>query len=119
MFPFLRDAAADEPLESHPKLKAHAVTVFVMACESATQLRKTGDVKVREATLRRLGAAHVKAGVADAHFEVVKAALLDTIEGAVPEMWTPEMKGAWEEAYDQLAAAIKDEMKLAASSASA
>uniref|UniRef100_A0ACD5U1E4 Uncharacterized protein n=1 Tax=Avena sativa TaxID=4498 RepID=A0ACD5U1E4_AVESA len=112
MFPFLRE---DAPLESHPKLRAHAVTVFVMACESATQLRKTGDVKVREATLRRLGATHVKAGVADAHFEVVKTALLDTIEGAVTEMWTPEMKGAWEEAYDQLAAAIKEEMKIAAS----
>lgn len=46
--------------------------------------------------------------------QVVKTALLETIEGAVPGMWTPEMKGAWEEAYDQLAAAIKDEMKLAA-----
>lgn len=115
MFPFLREAGGDDvPLETHPKLKAHAVTVFVMACESATQLRKTGDVKVREASLRRLGATHVKAGVADAHFEVVKTALLETIEGAVPGMWTPEMKGAWEEAYDQLAAAIKDEMKLAA-----
>lgn len=42
----------------------------LQACESATQLRKTGDVKVREATLRRLGATHVKAGVADVHFEV-------------------------------------------------
>ncbi|XBJ19353.1 hypothetical protein VPH35_010339 [Triticum aestivum] len=114
MFPFLRDAGEDAPLQSHPKLKAHAVTVFVMACESATQLRKTGDVKVREATLRRLGATHVRAGVADAHFEVVKTALLDTIQGAVPEMWTLEMKAAWEEAYDQLAAAIKEEMKLAA-----
>jgi len=29
-------------------------------------------------------------------------------------MWTPEMKAAWEEAYDQLAAAIKEEMKNAA-----
>uniref|UniRef100_A0A804Q3V4 Globin domain-containing protein n=1 Tax=Zea mays TaxID=4577 RepID=A0A804Q3V4_MAIZE len=48
MFSFLRDAG-DAPLEKHPKLKAHAVTVFVMACESATQLRSTGDVKVREA----------------------------------------------------------------------
>ncbi|XP_052157068.1 non-symbiotic hemoglobin 1-like [Oryza glaberrima] len=114
MFSFLRDSGDDVPLESHPKLKAHAVTVFVMACESATQLRKTGDVKVREATLRRLGATHVKAGVADAHFEVVKTALLDTIKDAVPEMWSPEMKGAWEEAYDQLAAAIKEEMKKAA-----
>lgn len=103
MFSFLRDDAGDAPLENHPKLKAHAVTVFVMvghldlasvfvtaglyacfyphlpaaacfdfqACESATQLRSTGDVKVREATLKRLGATHVKAGVADAHFEVI------------------------------------------------
>ncbi|GJN14937.1 hypothetical protein PR202_gb01815 [Eleusine coracana subsp. coracana] len=114
MFSFLRDAG-DAPLENHPKLKTHAVAVFVMACESATQLRNTGDVKVREATLKRLGATHVKAGVADAHFEVVKTALLDTIRDAVPDMWTPEMKAAWEEAYDQLAAAIKEEMKKAAS----
>ncbi|XP_062230400.1 non-symbiotic hemoglobin 1-like [Phragmites australis] len=99
-------------LENHPKLKAHAMTVFVMACESATatQLRNTGDVKVREATLKRLGATHVKAGVANAHFEVVKTALLDIIKGAVPEM-----KAAWEEAYDQLDAPIKAEMKNAAS----
>ena len=26
---------------------------------------------------------------------------------AVPEMWSPEMKNAWREAYDQLVAAIK------------
>ncbi|KAK3138257.1 hypothetical protein QOZ80_5AG0366490 [Eleusine coracana subsp. coracana] len=114
MFSFLRHAG-DAPLENHPKLKTHAVAVFVMACESATQLRNTGDVKVREATLKRLGATHVKAGVADAHFEVVKTALLDTIRDAVPDMWTPEMKAAWEEAYDQLATAIKAEMKKAAS----
>uniref|UniRef100_A0A0E0DTY1 Globin domain-containing protein n=1 Tax=Oryza meridionalis TaxID=40149 RepID=A0A0E0DTY1_9ORYZ len=138
MFSFLRDSGDDVPLENHPKLKSHAVTVFVMAskkahslpfalsayphlthcnhgckcnaplrlqaCESATQLRKTGDVKVREATLKRLGATHV-----------VKTALLYTIKDAVPEMWSPETKEAWEEAYDQLAAAIKEEMKKAAS----
>nr|CAB3460970.1 unnamed protein product [Digitaria exilis] len=118
MFSFLQDAGDDAPLENHPKLKTHAVAVFVMACESATQLRSTGDVKVREAALKRLGATHVKAGVADAHFEVVKTALLDTIRDAVPDMWTPEMKAAWEEAYDQLAAAIKEEMKKAAAAAS-
>lgn len=32
MFPFLRDAG-DAPLENHPKLKAHAVSVFVMVSE--------------------------------------------------------------------------------------
>lgn len=44
--------------------------IGVQACESATQLRSTGDVKVREATLKRLGATHARAGVTDAHFEV-------------------------------------------------
>lgn len=121
MFSFLHDAG-DAPLENHPKLKTHAVAVFVMvikqplgvlklvnfafsvqsgfrrsqcsalllrptndvligfpqACESATQLRNTGDVKVREAALKRLGATHAKAGVADAHFEVSVPWTLDT-----------------------------------------
>lgn len=43
---------------------------------------------------------------------MVKFALLDTIKEAVPEMWSPEMKNAWGEAYDHLAAAIKKETKL-------
>lgn len=42
--------------------------------------------------------------------QVVKFALLETLEEAVPEMWSPEMKNAWGEAYDQLTAAIKAEM---------
>ncbi|RZR80112.1 hypothetical protein BHM03_00006038 [Ensete ventricosum] len=42
---------------------------------------------------------------------VTRFALLDTIKEAVPEMWCPEMKAAWGEAYDQLVAAIKQEMK--------
>jgi hemoglobin-like flavoprotein len=43
--------------------------------------------------------------------QVTKFALLETIKEAVPEMWSPEMKKAWGEAYDQLVAAIKTEMK--------
>lgn len=42
--------------------------------------------------------------------KVTKYALLETIEEAVPEMWSPEMKTAWADAYDQLVAAIKLEM---------
>jgi hemoglobin-like flavoprotein len=44
--------------------------------------------------------------------QVVKFALLETIKEAVPEIWSEEMKNAWAEAYDQVAAAIKEEMKL-------
>ncbi|KAE8728338.1 Non-symbiotic hemoglobin 1 [Hibiscus syriacus] len=105
---FLRDS--DIPLEENPKLRPHAMTVFVMTCESAIQLRKTGKVTVGESNLKDLGATHFKYGVVDEHFEDTKYALLETIKEAVPEMWSPEMKNAWGEAYDQLAAAIKNEM---------
>ncbi|CAL5387430.1 unnamed protein product [Camellia sinensis] len=109
LFSFLRDS--DVPVEQNPKLKPHAMTVFVMTCESAVQLRKAGKVTVRESSLKDMGATHLKYGVVDEHFEVTKYALLETIKDAVPEMWSPEMKNAWGEAYDQLVAAIKNEMK--------
>ncbi|XP_052177370.1 LOW QUALITY PROTEIN: hemoglobin-2-like [Diospyros lotus] len=109
LFTFLRNS--DVPPEQNPKLKPHATTVFVMTCESAVQLRKAGKVMVKESNLKDLGAAHFKYGVADEHFEVTKYALLETIKEAVPEMWSLEMKNAWGEAYDQLVAAIKNEMK--------
>ncbi|OAY68235.1 Non-symbiotic hemoglobin 1 [Ananas comosus] len=80
-------------------------------CESAAQLRKAGKVTVRETTLKKLGTMHYKSGVVDGHFEVTRFALLEVIKEAVPEMWSPEMKNAWGEAYDQLVAAIKQEMK--------
>ncbi|KAG8390553.1 hypothetical protein BUALT_Bualt01G0095400 [Buddleja alternifolia] len=42
---------------------------------------------------------------------VVKEALLRTVKEAMGTKWSEEMNGAWEEAYDQLATAIKDEMR--------
>ncbi|CAL1375052.1 unnamed protein product [Linum trigynum] len=116
LFPFLRDS--DLPVEKNPKLKPHAMAVFLMTCESAVQLRKSGKVTVRESSLKKLGATHFKYGVVDEHFEVTKFALLETIKEAVGEMWSAEMKGAWGEAYDQLVAAIKTEMKPSSSSSS-
>ncbi|XP_010241647.1 PREDICTED: non-symbiotic hemoglobin 2-like [Nelumbo nucifera] len=109
MFSFLKDS--DEIPQNNPRLKAHAVKVFKMTCESAVQLREKGEVVVAENTLKNLGSVHLKKGVIDPHFEVVKEALLRTIQEAVGEKWSEEMKNAWGEAYDQLAAAIKAEMK--------
>ncbi|CAJ1933437.1 unnamed protein product [Sphenostylis stenocarpa] len=102
LFSFLKDS--NVPLEENPKLKPHAMAVFIMTCESAAQLRKAGKVTVRESNLKKLGATHFKAGV-------TKLALVETIKEAVPEMWSPAMKNAWEEAHDQLADAIKSEIK--------
>ncbi|KAG6410746.1 hypothetical protein SASPL_128814 [Salvia splendens] len=108
IFPFLRDS--NVPLEQNPKLKPHAKSVFVMTCEAALQLRKEGKVVIRESTLTKLGTVHSKYGVVDEHFEVTKYALLETIEEAVGEIWSPEMKKAWSVAYDHLVAAIKSHM---------
>ncbi|CAH9126148.1 unnamed protein product [Cuscuta epithymum] len=110
LFSFLRDAG-DVPLDQNAKLKAHAKTVFVMTCEAAVKLRKEGKVVVRESTLRRLGDTHFKYGIVDAHFEVTRYALLETIKTAIPEMWSAEMSDAWGVAYDHLVEAIKAEMK--------
>ncbi|XP_042509171.1 plastid division protein PDV2-like [Macadamia integrifolia] len=109
LFSFLKDA--EGPLEQNQKLKPHAMTVFVMTCESAVQLRKAGKPTARESSMTDLGSVHFKYGVVDEHFEVTRFALLETIKEAIPEMWSLEMKGAWGEAYDELVAAIKREMK--------
>ncbi|KAH7537034.1 hypothetical protein FEM48_Zijuj03G0049500 [Ziziphus jujuba var. spinosa] len=108
MFSFLRDS--DEFPQNNPKLKAHAVKVFKMTCESAIQLREKGEVVVPETSLKHLGSVHLKNGVIPLHFEVVKEALLRTIKEASGEKWSDEIGCAWGEAYDQLASAIKDEI---------
>lgn len=44
--------------------------LLFQTCESAVQLRKAGKVTVRESTLKKLGATHLKYGVVNEHFEV-------------------------------------------------
>ncbi|XP_031250603.1 non-symbiotic hemoglobin 2-like [Pistacia vera] len=115
MFSFLRDS--DEIPQNNPKLKAHAVKVFKMVRlgmairDSAVQLREKREVTVAHTTSKYLGSVHLKNGVIDPHFEVVKEALLRTIKEGVGKKWSEDMGSAWSEAYDQLAAAIKAEMK--------
>ncbi|KAK1314070.1 Non-symbiotic hemoglobin 2 [Acorus calamus] len=110
MFSFLKDS--EEIPQNNPKLQAHAVKVFKMTCESAVQLHEMGKVVVAETTLRYLGSVHLKKGTLDPHFEVVKEALLRTVQEAVgDDKWNEEMRGAWSVAYDHLAEAIKAEMR--------
>ncbi|KAL1542351.1 Non-symbiotic hemoglobin 2, variant 2 [Salvia divinorum] len=114
MFSFLKDT--DEIPQNNPKLKAHAVKVFKMTCESAIQLHEKGEVVVADTTLKWLGSIHLQKGVIDPHFEVVKEALLRTVKEAMGEKCSEETSDAWADAYDHLATAIKNEMKAVASS---
>nr|ASM47282.1 class 2 hemoglobin protein [Trema orientale] len=90
MFSFLRDS--DEVPQNNPKLKAHAVKVFKMTCESAIQLREKGEVVIPDSSLKHLGSVHLKNGVIPPHFEVVKEALLRTIKEAIGDKWNFKKK---------------------------
>ncbi|XP_071707314.1 anaerobic nitrite reductase HB2-like [Rutidosis leptorrhynchoides] len=109
LFLFMKDT--DEVPQNNPRVKSHAIKVFKMTCEAAIQLREKGKVVVSGSTLKYLGSVHFQKGIADRHFVVVKKGVLRTVQKGVGEKWSEEMKGAWSEAYDQLAAAILDKMK--------
>lgn len=66
------------------------------------QLRKTGKIAVKESTL-----AHLIRKNFMYVLQVTKLVLLETIGEAVPDIWSPLMKNARGEAYDQLVSAIK------------
>ncbi|KAI7749839.1 hypothetical protein M8C21_027504 [Ambrosia artemisiifolia] len=117
LFSFLKDT--NELPKNNPKLKSHAVKVFKMVCEAAIQLREKGEVVITGSTLKYLGSVHLQKGIVDPQFEVVKEALIRTVEKAMGEKCSEEMKDAWREAYDHLAAAVKNEMKQEATAAAA
>ncbi|CAM6102630.1 unnamed protein product [Calypogeia fissa] len=110
MFSFLKDS--NVPLEKNPKLKGHALQVFMLTGQAATQLGEKGGVDALIPTLVKLGDSHVTYGVLDEHFDVVRFALLATLQEALPEQFTPEVKEAWATAYDEIVSKIKEEMVL-------
>nr|1GDI_A Chain A, LEGHEMOGLOBIN (CARBONMONOXY) [Lupinus luteus]1GDJ_A Chain A, LEGHEMOGLOBIN (DEOXY) [Lupinus luteus]1GDK_A Chain A, LEGHEMOGLOBIN (ISOQUINOLINE MET) [Lupinus luteus]1GDL_A Chain A, LEGHEMOGLOBIN (NITROGEN MONOXY) [Lupinus luteus]1LH1_A Chain A, Leghemoglobin (aceto Met) [Lupinus luteus]1LH2_A Chain A, Leghemoglobin (aquo Met) [Lupinus luteus]1LH3_A Chain A, Leghemoglobin (cyano Met) [Lupinus luteus]1LH5_A Chain A, Leghemoglobin (fluoro Met) [Lupinus luteus]1LH6_A Chain A, Leghemo len=111
LFSFLKGTS--EVPQNNPELQAHAGKVFKLVYEAAIQLEVTGVV-VTDATLKNLGSVHVSKGVADAHFPVVKEAILKTIKEVVGAKWSEELNSAWTIAYDELAIVIKKEMDDAA-----
>ena len=53
------------------------------------------------------GRRHVQYGVRDRDYDDVGAALLAAIGGALGDRFTPEVRDAWREAYDLLAAVMR------------
>ncbi|OIW21676.1 hypothetical protein TanjilG_07828 [Lupinus angustifolius] len=107
LFSFLK--GTNEVPQNNPDLQAHAGKTY----EAAIQLQVNGAVAT-DATLKNLGSVHVSKGVIDAHFPVVKEAILKTIKEVVGDKWSEELNNAWTIAYDELAIIIKKEMKDAA-----
>ncbi|CAL0303181.1 unnamed protein product [Lupinus luteus] len=108
LFSFLR--GSNEIPQNNLALQVHGGKVFKLTYEAAIQLGEKGVV-VTDTRVKNLGSIHVIKGIIDPHFEVVKEAVLKTIKEVVGDKWNEELNTAWSIAYDELAVAIKKEMK--------
>ena len=66
------------------------------------------DLSTIVPTLRSLGRKHVQYGVTAAHYDTVATALLRTLEQALGDEYTPEVKAAWTVAYALIAGVMQD-----------
>lgn len=58
--------------------------------------------------IRRLGARHKSLGVIDAHYATFGAALVATLEESRGDAFTPQVRAAWTEAWQQLSIAMQE-----------
>jgi nitric oxide dioxygenase len=73
----------------------------------AAVVRGLDDLAPLQDGIRALARRHVGYGVQDAHYASVGAALLWTLEQALGDDWTPEVKEAWAAAYEVLGSTMR------------
>jgi hemoglobin-like flavoprotein len=80
-----------------------------MAAQSRRLFEMVGDALALldhpdelDAVLQVLGARHAAYGVRDDHYDTVGAALLDTLEAALDEAFTPQAREAWAGFYARI-----------------
>jgi hemoglobin-like flavoprotein len=76
------------------------------------------DLDAVEPFLVKLGARHVRYGVRPEHFDVGRDALLWTLEQALGDAFTPELRDAWSAAWNVIAGAMTAGMLVAELNAS-
>ena len=87
----------DEPnLAASPKMAAHAIKVMQTVDVAVKGLADLGKLVP---VLQDLGKKHVPYGVIPAHYDVVGAALLATLESGLGAEWTDPVKDAWTAIY--------------------
>ena len=69
-----------------------------------TRLDRMGELLPE---VQRLGIRHVEYGVADAHYNTVGVALLDTLRAGLGDRLDPETEEAWATAYGTLASVMR------------
>lgn len=90
----------DEAMYKQEVFKNHASGV-ILAVSAAVDLLEKGDMEKLTIVLKELGAAHLSRGLdlEKAHYDLVGEALLDTLEKALGDEFTPETKAAWSGVY--------------------
>mmetsp|Transcript_56731 Transcript_56731/g.159250 ORF Transcript_56731/g.159250 Transcript_56731/m.159250 type:complete len:293 (-) Transcript_56731:804-1682(-) len=88
------NSSAPEALFGDTGFHTHARAVVGML-ESVLYTMAGDDVSGLGSALQSLGARHVSYGVHPAHYSVVETALLRTLEGALGDMWTTEVRKGW------------------------
>lgn len=103
MFGFA-DEVKEKGLSNSPKLKKHAVGVVETVSTAVGMLRNLDKLVP---VLEDLGTTHVGYGVAEAHYDVVGQALIDTLAAGLGDKFTPHVKDAWLAVWGIIATTMK------------
>ena len=93
------DYPAAKPLFEHTNMAKQQQMLKASLVMVIENLRKP---EALSQALKGLGARHVKYGALPAHYPLVGNSLLKTLEQYAGDAWTPEVKGAWVNAYKSI-----------------
>ena len=96
------DNGSDAFYES-AKLKAHALKVMETVNVAISALT---DLKTLMPVLKSLGKKHVEYGVYPKHYDIVGAALIQTLAMGLGDAFTPALKAAWVELWGIIASTM-------------
>ncbi|MBV8030481.1 MAG: hemin receptor [Betaproteobacteria bacterium] len=85
-------------------LKEQGRNLVAMMSIAVRHLRKPEAIAT---ALRELGRRHASYGVRDEHYELVRTALILSLDLSLGEEFGPQARGAWEAAYDALSGAMR------------
>ena len=94
-----------KPLFAGSDMKEQGKKLMLMI---TTAVRGLGDIGQLIGAIQAMGKRHVGYGVKAEHYDTVGAALLDTLEKGLGDVWTPGHKEAWALTYTTLATVMKE-----------
>eukprot|EP00980_Cylindrotheca_fusiformis_P006965 scaffold1469_cov119-Cylindrotheca_fusiformis.AAC.9 len=90
--------AGDEALYEDKRFRKHASGV-IDTVTAAVSLIEEGNMELLVSVLQDLGARHAKYDLVKVHYDMVGESLLYTLEKALGDAFTPQVKEAWVQVY--------------------